>query len=374
MEANRRDFIKSAGRSAMLLGMSPLLGGCSGANRSDLRPEHQPEAETAALDAGMAQILYFASLAPSGHNMQPWRVRRIEPYVYAIGMDKSRRLPAVDPDDRETLLSIGAFVENLCCAASSLGFETQVEVTGTGAADEDIVKVALAKARPSDFPIGRLSARRTVKKGYLPQSLSKEHAKALAAVWPGHVFHFDRNSNHARCLADWTAESFRHQTLRDDTQRELANCIRFSREDALKYRDGLTTGSMEITGIAGWYVRSFLNAQSVMDASFRNRGIDLYSAQAREGAGWTIIMSAGNCVADLVETGRRFERMALMVRELGIAIHPMTQILEEQRWRDQFTSIHPSTMKPQFILRVGYLRWYPDPVSLRRPVKWFIET
>jgi len=79
-------------------------------------------------------------------------------------------------------------------------------------------------------------------------------------------------------------------------------------------------------------------------------------------------------VADLIETGRRFERMSLLARERMIAIHPMTQMLEEKSWRDEIAAQHEPEMIPQFIIRVGYLDTYPDPVSLRRPVSWFVRT
>lgn len=108
----------------------------------------------------------------------------------------------------------------------------------------------------------------------------------------------------------------------------------------MNFRYGLTTKGMEITGIAGWYVRTFMKQEDVIGMSFRNQGIDLYAAQAREGAGWRIIMSEGNTVRDLIETGRCFERIALMVREMGIAIHPMPQILEEKHG---MTNINLST-------------------------------
>jgi hypothetical protein len=248
-----------------------------------------------------------------------------------------------------------------------------LEVIGTNAFDEDLVKFALVETKPSDFPISRITSRRTVKKGYLPTPLSVEHTKILSSVWPGHIYYFNKNSKHAKCMADWAAESFRYQTFRDDAQRELANCIRLSRSDALKYRYGLTTESMEITGIAGWYVRNFMGTEDVMEQTFRNKGIDLNATLTKEGAGWMIIMSEGSKVVELIEAGRRFERMALMVREMGIAIHPMTQILEEKLWRDQYTSLHRSAMKPQLILRVGYLDSYPDPVSIRRPIEWFLR-
>jgi len=66
--------------------------------------------------------------------------------------------------------------------------------------------------------------------------------------------------------------------------------------------------------------------------------------------------------------------MALMARERGIALHPMTQILEEEAGRSEIASNHDSGMLPQFVLRVGYLDPYPDPVSPRRPVSRFLKS
>ena len=68
------------------------------------------------------QILYLASLAPSGHNTQPWFVKYIEPYHWIIGNDKSKWLLGVDPTQRETILSIGAFLQNIEYAASQFGY------------------------------------------------------------------------------------------------------------------------------------------------------------------------------------------------------------------------------------------------------------
>ena len=66
------------------------------------------------------EILFLASLAPSGHNTQPWFIKYIEPYHWIICNDKSRWLSAVDPTQRETVLSIGAYIQNLEYAARSL--------------------------------------------------------------------------------------------------------------------------------------------------------------------------------------------------------------------------------------------------------------
>jgi hypothetical protein len=64
--------------------------------------------------------------------------------------------------------------------------------------------------------------------------------------------------------------------------------------------------------------------------------------------------------------------MAQAARERGIGIHPMTQVLEEKSGRAAIAGNHDRHFVPQFVLRVGYLDTYPAPVSLRRPVEWFV--
>jgi hypothetical protein len=55
-------------------------------------------------------ILRLASRAPNGHNTQPWTITLVDPATWILGSDQTRRLPAVDPANREMLLSLGAFL------------------------------------------------------------------------------------------------------------------------------------------------------------------------------------------------------------------------------------------------------------------------
>ena len=367
----RRDFLKGAMATGILSAAGvPLLSSCSGVKRSDLPASEQA---VKGVDDEGARILWYASLAPSGHNSQPWFVKVLGKGEWIIGGDSQRRLPAVDPENREMLLSIGAFAENLAIAASVAGYEANIEVLGKSPRDEEVLRLSLKKAAPATYPLERLTLRRTVKNGFLSREIGKEDVKALAEPHGGRLFYFPRGTDHARCIQEGTVESYRAQTYRDDAQKELANWIRFSNTDARKQRDGLTTEGMEITGFSGWFVRQFMDQGDVMGERFRKQGMEIATQWAAEGAGWMIITSSGTSVADLIETGRRFERTALMARERNIALHPMTQVLEEERGRREIASNHGKDVFPQFVLRVGYLDHYPTPVSLRRTVASFVR-
>jgi hypothetical protein len=350
---------------------SYLLSDKSNLLREDIKPADNTNE---ILKPDEKQILFLASLAPSGHNTQPWFVQYLAPFHWMIGNDKSKWLPAVDPVQRETILSIGAFLQNLEYAAGSFGYFCDWNLLAATNQDERVLEVKLIKAASnSSFDIAKLKNRRTVRSDFLSDVLKKEDLEYLVNSEPEWIHYLPSAGKESQFIKEQTIEANRLQSYRDPAQQELANWIRFSSKDAEKYRDGLTTASMEIEGISGWVVRNFYGKDNVMKNDFRERGIDNVKKQVSESAGWILITSKDETVATLLETGRRMQRLFLKVREKSIAIHPMTQILEESSTRQTLNQSIGISKNVQFILRTGYLKNYPPPVSLRRPVDWFVR-
>jgi len=131
---------------------------------------------------------------------------------------------------------------------------------------------------------------------------------------------------------------------------------------------------MEITGFAGWYVRHFYHRANILTEGFRKATVKSVMEQVKRHGGWLVITSEDSSVANLLETGRLFQRMFLRVRDRMIAVHPMTQMLEETQWKNSVADELGLAGRAQFILRVGYLEKYPDPVTLRRPVSSFVRS
>lgn len=353
---------------------SGLVGlGCSRDLRGEVMDKVPPMRNEYKLDPAAWNILYHASLAPSGHNSQPWSVRVEDQYQWVIGSDKARWLPAVDPENREVFLSLGAFVENLVQAAEFHGFSAEVEVIARDRFDPDVMRVRLKPRQASGASLERLVVRRTVKTGLLAMEIKGGDIKGLEQLAGGGLFYFPRSSRHSDLMAEQAIENFRIQFDNKAAMEEAALWTRLSDANAKKFRDGLTPDGMEIHGMAGWYVRNFMDAQDVIGKTWREKGIEKIQAQALEGGGWLVIASEGNGITDLIEAGRRFQRLALGAREKNIGIHPMTQSLEETHGQQVIRENHDPGMKPQFMLRVGYVENYPDPVSLRRPVDWFLS-
>ena len=105
---NRRNFLQIAGGTIIIAGAGGyLLSDKNNFVRNNIKDN---TSNKSLLKPYEKEILYLASLAPSGHNTQPWFIKYIEPNHWTICNDKSKWLSAVDPNQRETILSIGAFI------------------------------------------------------------------------------------------------------------------------------------------------------------------------------------------------------------------------------------------------------------------------
>lgn len=370
---NRRKFISITGGTIVLVGGTYyLLSDKSNFTRVDIK---ESDTITTPLKLDEKEILYLASLAPSGHNTQPWFIKYLEPYHWIIGNDKSKWLPGVDPTQRETILSIGAFAQNLEYAANSLGYDCEFNVIATSNQDENVINVKLRKVGSrQSYDIQRIRSRRTVRSNYLPDALKKEDLTYLMNDESDFKHFLPNTSKEYQYLNEQTIEANRLQSYRDAAQSELADWIRFSSKDAEKYGDGLTMASMEIKGIPAWVLRNYYDKSKVMEKGFREQSIDTAIKQVSQSAGWLLITSKDNAVSTLLETGKRLQRLLLKIREKNIAIHPMTQILEESATNQALNASIGISNPVQFILRTGYLKNYPEPVSLRRPVDGFVRT
>ncbi len=86
----------------------------------------------------------------------------------------------VDPTQRETILSIGAFIQNLEFAANNAGYSCQFNLLAVTNQDENIMEVRLQKTSGIiKYDINKLIRRRTVRSGYLTEALKKEDASYI---------------------------------------------------------------------------------------------------------------------------------------------------------------------------------------------------
>jgi hypothetical protein len=189
---NRRYFLPLAAAAATGTGLLGYYAWDQAAlGDARVRGEAARPLSLAQLPADAHQILHLASLAPSGHNTQPWTVRLLGPYHWVIGNDPRGWLPVVDPTQRETMLSLGAFVQNLEYAAAHLGYQCKWEVQATTLQAADVLEVQLTRqAGPAYADVGALLGRRTLQTDFSPVTIRPADVRQLIGEEAAHVHFF----------------------------------------------------------------------------------------------------------------------------------------------------------------------------------------
>ncbi|WP_308074928.1 hypothetical protein [Actinokineospora sp. PR83] len=125
--------------------------------------------------------LALACRAPSVHNTQPWRWLVGEHSVHLMA-DRTRALPATDPDGRDLLLSCGAALHHLRTALAGLGLAARVHLLPNPADADHLAAVETHHRAPEDSDIAlaaALTRRRTDRRRYSSWPVPDEHLDLL---------------------------------------------------------------------------------------------------------------------------------------------------------------------------------------------------
>lgn len=319
----------------------------------------EPAERNSTMPVNMHELIRYATLAANGHNTQPWRFA-IAADSIEIRPDPARRLPVVDPQDRELWISLGCALENLLIAARASGYVA--DVTYPDAAD--VIRVRLAADAPQASPLfDAIPRRQNTRSAYDGQPVTAADLDRVLAtpLEPGVAL---RPVTAAGDMAQVQAY-VRQGNLAQYGDRafldELIGWLRFNQRAALATRDGLFTRCSGNPEVPAWLGRIFVSGGKPEQQA------DADAAKLSSSAGALIIASTGESKSAWVRTGQVYERLALQMTSLGIKSAFVNQPIEVAALRGQFGSaLGLSGVIEQLLLRFGYA---PDmPRSLRRPV------
>ena len=325
------------------------------------RSWNAPFRKETTLSAQMRDLVGSAVLAPSGHNTQPWKFA-ISGSTISLLPDFSRRLPAVDPHDRELWISLGCALENLVLAAHAAGYEAEVVYPAP------LANHITIHLRPSSVagPLPLFDAiphRQNNRSVYDGRPVSASTLRDVAAVKSGDgvstlIF---TDSAHKETIIGYIKAGDRQQFGDPAFVTELVSWMRFNKPEALHSLDGLYTRCTGNPDVPRWLGRRFLSASSA------GQQADTSAQKARSSSGLIVISAASDDTRHWIETGRLYERLALTLTAAGIQAAFLNQPAEVPALRAQLAgSLGLGTAQPQLVLRFGHAP--PLPHSLRRPL------
>lgn len=317
----------------------------------------------------MKEIIKYGSFAPSSHNAQMWSVEIMEKNKIKIYPNYDRVLPFVDPNNRETWIAIGAFVENCVLAAQDLGYKSNVitndnEIIIDFQQDNSITKI--------NQNIDLIKKRLTIREPYLKKKITDATIKKLSEL-SENVVYFPIEDEKAQQIINHSIDAYSLQMKDTSKLEELAKWMTFSYKEEKERKDGLTPEVLGITGFKHFLFNLFMSQKSVTGKTFIKSSIASAEEQLNACSGYILITSNTFNNSDLVKSGRLLERVWLKCVNNEIAVHPMSQVLEEQQYYELLKTSLKIDGEIQMVLRIGKVKKYPERIGKRLNIEDIIK-
>ncbi|WP_439344305.1 Acg family FMN-binding oxidoreductase [Vacuolonema iberomarrocanum] len=304
----------------------------SNAQMAPLRPET------------VTSILQSAVLAPSSHNTQPWHFE-VDDQTISLYADRTRALPANDPEDRELTISCGCALMNLRVAAAHGNWAANYELL-PNSEDEDLLAVVqLYSTEPSNSSEAELFSaiahRRTYRKRFAPREVSRSIIEELvqAAAKEQAWLQVIDSEETRQAVAALVAEGDAIQWSNPSWRRELAAWMHPRRRG-----DGLTVPGLVLPV-----------AQAVVRTFDMGNGVGANDRQlADESPVLAVLGTDGDGVQDWLAAGQALERVLLRAHRNGLQASHLNQPIQLASLRIKLQHLLGRSGFPQLLLRFGF--------------------
>jgi hypothetical protein len=321
--------------------------------------------------ARLVHLLRYAVLAPSSHNTQPWRFE-VNPPEVRLRADESRWLRVADADQREFYLSVGCALEHLLIAATHFGYGFDLtyrgEDAGGGAMGPTAATVTLRSNERSDEPrrsalFGAITRRRTSHEMFELTPIPRDAQEELRAD----------AADDALTL---------HLTGDEATQDRLTELV--LEADAMQFADPKWRAELARWIGQGAFGTSWLTSKvGAIAVKYLDMGRRIGREDSRRliSAPLIGVIGAGERRDDDERTrrimrlrvGQSYARLSLRATKLGIAVQPVSQVLQIPRVRAATRALFPESLgEPQHLFRLGYAT-KGEGHSPRRPVEEVLQ-
>ncbi len=266
--------------------------------------------------------LSYAILAPNPHNLQPWIVDLTNDDTVVLYRDPDRSLPHTDPFSRQITIGLGCFLEQMKIAATQTGHDVDLELFPDG----ENGPVAIGRFSTSAIPdplAAHIIDRRSCKEPYQMTTIESSKLSALQA-YASIVTESEMVEN----LHSLTWEAFQIEMATPRTLQESAALMRIGKQEINASPDGIDIGGpmLETLMLLGILPReALMDPNSEATQSF----LSSYKNMLMSTPAYAVITSAKNDRLSQVAAGAAWLRLNLKTTALGLALHPVSQALQE---------------------------------------------
>lgn len=334
-------------------------------------------------------------LAASNHNMQPWKIilDKSDPMAFYLYADSSRMTSEVDPYARQMMISQGTFLEYVSVAGDESGYQADIRLFPEGTYDESrlaqsmdskpVAKITLTKAPPKNSKLyDALFLPDTNRDAYQAKGLTDAQSSALEALSYGNgvSVRLYQDQKDLGNIGKFALQSAAIEASVTRVMDESNTIFRANESQKNQYRYGY---SVEGQGTSG-FMKNILQGLVTLFPSM-NTGkaasqtfINSTKTSVEHTPAYAMIVTAGNSRLEQVESGILYSKLVLTGHTQGLAMQPLSQVLEEYpEMNTPYTGFKkayaPGGGTVQMLFRVG-VTTKSVPLSMRRDVQSLMKT
>ncbi len=317
-----------------------------------------------------------AILAPNPHNRQPWLIHLEGDDIATLSCDLAKRLPHTDPYDRQITIGFGTFIELARMAAAERGVRIETEPFPDGEPQPRLDARPVARLRfVNDATVAKDPLFTSIIRRRTNRALF-DAARSLPDAIAGSIAGGEQYSSEEARISAVKAITVAAMTIEITTPRtfgESVDLMRIGADEVDANPDGLVLAGpmMETLKLIG-----VLDRQALADPSTTafKTGLEMQQEICGSIPALLWIKTPANRRLDQLEAGRRYVRANLRATAHGVAMHPLSQALQEYREMTlEFTRIREVLRMVQgeclqMMARMGYA-----PPAAPAP-RWPLET
>lgn len=358
----RRNLLLGAGAAAVAVGSAAWSNGRGMGSMAEYKTAVAELRRILPTAPETRDLIGYATLAPNGHNTQPWLFRPGKNEI-AILPDFGRRTPVVDPDDHHVFVSLGCAAENLAIAAGAAGRAGEISFDSAGGGT---VLVRFGTGRGGEQALfDAIPRRQSTRADYDGSTVGASDLRLLAAAAtiPGVDLVLITDRPQLDRLRDLITAGNTAQIGDPAFIAELKHWLRFSPDSALRKGDGLFSAASGNPALPEWMGPWLFDRVFTVKAE-----TERYSRQIASSAGIAVFVGAEANPAHWVQVGRACQRFALQATALGLKCAFLNQPVEVPGLRaDLAALVGLPGRRPDIVMRFG--RGAGLPFSARRPLE-----
>ncbi|HZN19221.1 MAG TPA: nitroreductase [Micromonosporaceae bacterium] len=293
--------------------------------------------------SALAEAVAAAVSAPSVHNTQPWRWR-LHPTALDLYAERSRQLPAADPQGRLLVMSCGAALHHVRTALAAEGWLASVSRFPDPADPDHLARVTvtdrsgvMAEAMRLFQTIGmrRTDRRPLVDEPLPPSALDAVRRAAAAEGTDLHRVTEEQLSD----LAVAAAHANEIGLADPDQRAELAYWVGGQRAEG--------------TGVPDPVLPSSVPQTDVPERDFGHAGTLRVGAGHDRAATYALLFGRGDEPSDWLRAGEALSACWLTATELGVSVLPLSSVVEVPATRQALRRILSGLGYPYIVLRLG---------------------